>query len=304
MILLWMLTALAATPEELAESARPALEQLAACADHGCGPDEGAHAAFLVALYTYHTEGRADGPLAATVRYLDPALFRQLPDVIRDVATQPLEWAPHTLGVRARMPAALFGDMEPTTPYVAPKKPWRNPTTLTVTVLSSGDGAPVPQAVVRILSSYGERHQVNAEYGTWTTSVEYLQDGSDRVFYKGYQLEMEVTAPGFRPKRMRYTLEKRHNRVPIELEPWAPVSDGSPAGDAAIEAYQAWRSLVDRHGQKPTPARYEVADLARLEGAILARAWMDAGGGDDAHDLCLVMGSIPYCDDLPIAPSP
>ncbi len=293
MTLLWMLTALAATPEQLAEAAGPAQEQLAACAAKGCGPEDGARAAFLVALHTYQSEGLADGRLAATVRYLDPSLFDELPDVLRDAATQPLEWSGHTLSVRERMPPALFASLEPSPAAYDERLPTAS---LTVQVLSKGDDQPIPTAVVRHYDSYRERHRVHTESGRWTASVLYLRDGTERVFQKGQLGQLQLTAPGFRPQTIAYVLPKRKsNTLTVYLTPWDPTSDGSPTGDAAIDGYAAWSQAETAYQATPTEAAWETADLARLEGAILARAWMDAGGGDEARELCLVMGSIPYC---------
>lgn len=287
----FMALALAATPEELEAAAGSAAEQLERCADEGCGPEDGARAAFLVALHTYQSEGFADGELAATVRYLAPPLFADLPDVLQDAASRPLPWATRTLSVRERMPAALFEGPEPG-PYTAPEKTNLH-TTLTVEVLARS-GEPIPSAVVRFFADYHERHRVNTKVAKWTGSVLYGKD-EERVFHKGMGVDLQVTAPGFEPYRAHVVLRKKKNEVTIVLDPFTPTSDGSEAAEAALEAYGVWMELDERAREQPSEGTYDVEDLARLEGAVAARAWMDEGGGDDARTLCLMMGSIPYC---------
>lgn len=89
----WILTvALADAPAEVVDRLPEARATLERCVERGCDPDEGAEAAWLVALGTYLETGVADGELAATVRALDGELFADLPDVVRRAATEPAGW--------------------------------------------------------------------------------------------------------------------------------------------------------------------------------------------------------------------
>ena len=93
-MLIWMLgLAAAVSVDEVAAEMPQAREFLEACATDGCHRQEGARAAWLLALGTYLQTGKADGALAATVRVLDVELFDQLPDAVREGATAPFGWA-------------------------------------------------------------------------------------------------------------------------------------------------------------------------------------------------------------------
>jgi hypothetical protein len=114
MCLLFWLTSLArcASPEELLAREPAAAAQLDACERRGCGPTEGASAAWVIALATYLRDGVADGALSAAVRDLDPTLFAALPDVVRAAAGDPPAW----VALAAAEPAA---DVPPEQPSPA-----------------------------------------------------------------------------------------------------------------------------------------------------------------------------------------
>jgi hypothetical protein len=86
---------------------------------------------------------------------------------------------------------------------------------VTVTVLDEL-GAPVPTAVVRHPNE-ADRHRVNTETGSWSGSVLYMPDGSELIFEKGMELELEVSAPGYVSQRIKYILKKRKNRADVTL---------------------------------------------------------------------------------------
>jgi len=296
-MLLWPCTALALTPTELADAAETAQEQLQRCEATGCGPEVGARAAFLVAVSHYQQEGVADGRLAATVRYLDPALFEDLPDVLQDAATSPWPWATRTLGPRERMPRSLF---DTGTPFACPPSTSRAsrfgmPVTIAITDATSD--RPVRFASVTFPGE--DRHLAHGEEGTWTGSVLYPKDRVEEVlFTPGCELTFEVAAPGYRPVTLSTTLSKRRKeQIDVALEPFEVLSDGSPEGDAALRAFTAWDARITDYLERPSAQSFDAVDLARLEAAIAARAWMDAGGSSDARDLCLSTGTRAYCSE-------
>ncbi len=79
------------------------------------------------------------------------------------------------------------------------------------------DGTPIPTAVIRHPLE-AERHRVNTATGEWTESVLYMQDGSEFIFEKGTELELEISAPGYVNQKIRYIVRKRKNRIPVILQ--------------------------------------------------------------------------------------
>ena len=144
---LMMSLAMAGTPAELAAAVPGAQEQLEQCRLVGCDADDGARAAWVLAVDTYVREGRADAALAGTVRALDADLFADLPDVVRDAAGQPLEWVVQ----------------EPQTPPLAlePRVPLEEcdkvGSTLEILV-TDVDGVPIGHAGVRFPDEGGNPH--------------------------------------------------------------------------------------------------------------------------------------------------
>ena len=84
-------------------------------------------------------------------------------------------------------------------------------------IVMQPDGTPIPTAVVRHPSE-AERHRVNTATGEWTESVLYMQDGSEFIFEKGLELELEISAPGYVNQKIRYIVRKRKNRIPVILQ--------------------------------------------------------------------------------------
>src|SRR5687768_13385510 len=81
---------------------------------------------------------------------------------------------------------------------------------VTVKVVDAATGAPIPTAVVRHPDEQ-DRHRVNSASGEWTGSVLYLPDGTELLFAKGLQLELEVSAPDYVNSRLSYKVRKRRN---------------------------------------------------------------------------------------------
>ena len=93
----WILgLAWSGAPEDVASRLPEARAVLEVCAQEGCDDADGAEAAWFVAVGTYLETGVADGELAATVRLLDEELFADLPDVVRQSATDAAAWAMDT----------------------------------------------------------------------------------------------------------------------------------------------------------------------------------------------------------------
>ena len=86
-----------------------------------------------------------------------------------------------------------------------------------VSIVVTDDMAnPIVNAWVRVPGTEGRR-KVDAE-GIWEASALYRYDGSPMVFTKGLRLEITVTAPGFKPRRIAYQVRARRNTVPVELQ--------------------------------------------------------------------------------------
>lgn len=100
--MIWILAALATSPDDLAEVLPDAKHQLQACAAAGCLRAEGAKAAWIVAMSTYLEEGHADGQLIGTVQVLDRDLFTTLPDVLQAAAAEPADWTQRVGGADAQ----------------------------------------------------------------------------------------------------------------------------------------------------------------------------------------------------------
>jgi hypothetical protein len=172
--------------------------------------------------------------------------------------------------------------------------PWRLPSLTVVAVDPSG--RPVPSASVRFLDEQ-DRHRVNAETGSWTGSVRYLPDGSERAFQRGDTLQVEVFAPGYGYTRDAYTLERRRrHQLEVVLRPLELEAPAVPSvGPLAVESWRRWCDAEARMLELRTEDSWREADHARAETARLAREWMDLGGGEDARELCLMTGSLALC---------
>ncbi len=86
------------------------------------------------------------------------------------------------------------------------------------------DGRPIPTATLR---HPDERvaHRVNTRTGRWKGEGLYLDDRVQR-FFPGYELELEVRAPGYVPVRVSYEVWWRGNQVEVVLSPFGGTSRG------------------------------------------------------------------------------
>ena len=96
------------------------------------------------------------------------------------------------------------------------------PQVLTVVVADS-EGQPVSNAWVRVPGAERER-RVEPETGIWAAAWVTDTDGQPRIFTKGMELELTVTAPGYRPQRVRYRIRSRQNTIRVMLEPLPKTS--------------------------------------------------------------------------------
>lgn len=294
MIALWFVNVVtAATPADLAALMPDAQAQLETCAEQGCAPDEGAHAAWVVSLEAYLSTGAADGELSATVRVLAPDLFDSLPDVLQQAATEPAGWAV----------ASVEPDSTQSPPVPPRPVPPRDLETIEgyapqfhLTVVDSA-GEPIPGGNVRFADER-DLHRVNTITGRWSGSVRYLPDGGERAFQKGDQVDLEVFAAGYGYTRQRVTMQKRRkNALTVVLTPktFEAHEGAPPTAEHAVEAWRRWVEADRAVRQETTSQTHEALYEARREASELAREWMDLGGGEDALELCLMTGSLALC---------
>lgn len=85
-------------------------------------------------------------------------------------------------------------------------------------------GEPIPTAVVRHPEE-ADRRRVNSVTGEWTASTLYLPDGSELVFVPGMSIQLEVSAPGYMTKIVKYDIRKRKNLALVQLEELAMEAD-------------------------------------------------------------------------------
>ncbi len=86
------------------------------------------------------------------------------------------------------------------------------------------EGAPIPTAVVRHPEE-ADRRRVNSVTGEWKASTLYLPDGSELVFVPGMSIQLEVSAPGYMTKIIKYDIRKRKNLAEVQLEQLAMETD-------------------------------------------------------------------------------
>jgi len=276
----------------LAEEAPAAEALLGRCAVQGCSRDEAAKAVWILAMDAYAGAGGAEGELAATLQVLDPVLFKSLPDVVVSAATEPMPWALQVGGTAPseQAPPPL---MRSTT--AAPEPP-RAPVYLTVEVVDES-GRPVPAASVRFPIE-GDTHRAQSQTGRWTASLLFLPDGTEYPFVKRGALQFDVWAPGYRYQQVSYVLSgRRKNLVTVQLKAGSPElpAEPHPVAERAIAAHETWQQAELAYARSSDDAAHEVLDGARRDLADAARAWLDAGGGAPARELCLMAGSLALC---------
>lgn len=89
---------------------------------------------------------------------------------------------------------------------------------LVVTVIDGTTGLPIPFAGVREQQEK-ELHPVNRKTGQFSTTMLYPSYNDEIPLAKGMELTLEVTAANYAPKKIRYVMRKRGNKVMVELEP-------------------------------------------------------------------------------------
>jgi len=297
--MIWWMAALAATPDDLASLVPEAREQLATCEVEGCPPEAGARAAYVLAVDAYVDRGEADGTLAATVQVLDGELFTTLPAVVQAARSTPLSWS--VTGTPTDDDDAPVAPTPPTaTP--APKR-YKPGAVLTVKVVSGEGDAPavVPHAMVRFPEE-GEDHRVNTLAGTWTSTLLYLPDGTERFFDKGETFTMDVFAAGYALQQVTFVVPRRKkHQLTVRLDPVERTApDGAPtSAHDAIEAHAAWLAAEEAYLAGPSAEREQASWVARRRTAGFARTWLEQGGGSQAWELCVIARSHTYCGEAP-----
>jgi hypothetical protein len=79
------------------------------------------------------------------------------------------------------------------------------------------EGKPIPTSVVRHPSE-SDRHRVNSEDGSWKATALYMPDGSELRFTPGMDLQLEVSAPGYKTQQVVYQVRKSRNVLQVALE--------------------------------------------------------------------------------------
>lgn len=138
----------------------------------------------------------------------------------------------------------LFASSVVVTPAEAGK-----PRVVTITVQDQA-GAPIPGAWVRVPGAE-RRRAVEPDTGVWEAAFVFAGDGSPRIFEKGMELPLTVTAPGYRPRRLVYRIKGGRNAVEVRLEPLADLSAVRPGGETIDGLMKQWLS---------PPAREEEPD--------------------------------------------
>lgn len=124
------------------------------------------------------------------------------------------------------------------------------PQVLTV-VVHDGAGEPIPNAWVRVPGTE-RRRAVEPDTGVWEAAFVYQPDGTPLIFEKGMDVELTITAPGYRPRRIVYRLRGRKNVVDIGLEPVADQSPLRQGAETIDELMEQWL--------KPPPVPVEEED--------------------------------------------
>lgn len=106
-------------------------------------------------------------------------------------------------------------------------------------VVQDRQGAPISNAWVRVPGTERER-AVEHDTGVWERALVYEPDGSPRIFHKGMELPLTVTAPGFRPRRIVYRIRGRKNVIEVVLEPLpaaSPIRADAETIDSLMEQW-------------------------------------------------------------------
>ncbi len=291
-----LLLSFGASPEQLAAAVPEARETLEACASTGCPRADGARAAYVMAVHTYVDEGVADPALAGTVRALDPDLFDTLPDVVRDAAGAPQEWATWVGGTEESHQSKAVGPAS----FPASFVPVDDPPEFQV-VLVDHEGQPIPTGILRF-DDEGENHLVHTETGAWTGTTRYLPDGTEAYFLSGDRIQLLAFAPGYTVMRATMLVPKRKKRrqMRIVLQPFQPAEPELEVGKRAVEAWTDWVASYDAYTASPTEATMRETQRQRETTYTLVREWMDTASTDgdppdDAVTMCMQTTTTDTC---------
>ncbi len=156
-----------------------------------------------------------------------------------------------------------------------------NPAALWVTVVSVS-GEAIGTASVRF-DRENTRHRVNGESGAWTSPGLYTEPGKLTAFARGDVWDFEVSAPGYRPLRLRYQIRKRNNRVPVVLEPMVTPDRNIEQAVAGWDAYLDWWDAELAHQAHPSSATSDDALAARSRCGEQAIRWLAELGDRDPY---------------------
>ncbi len=134
-------------------------------------------------------------------------------------------------------------------PASALAKPPPEGVKVTVIVVDEA-GAPIPTAVVRHPLE-ADRHRVNTVDGAFSESVLYLPDGTELKFLPGMELELEISAPGYVNRPVKYVIRKRKNVITVPLAKMELSLDEEELEDPMIQF--AREKPIDGQSGDPSP---------------------------------------------------
>lgn len=100
---------------------------------------------------------------------------------------------------------------------------------VTIQVIDATTRAPVQTAEVGLVEE-PDRYRVNHETGQWRGAGLFRADGSELIFVRDAELQLEVSAPGYEQIRISHVVHKRKNTVEVELQPMQFDTTSSPQG--------------------------------------------------------------------------
>ena len=116
-------------------------------------------------------------------------------------------------------------------------------------VVQDVEGAPIPNAWVRVPGAERTR-SVEPDTGVWEAAFVYGGDGSPRIFEKGMELALTVTAPGYRPRRLVYRVKGRNNRIDVTLELFENFTTIDGRAETIDTLMQQWLSPPAREEEE------------------------------------------------------
>ena len=103
-------------------------------------------------------------------------------------------------------------------PAIAKKRAKDEGVLLSITVLDSKTGAPIPTAVIKHPDEV-DPHRVNEVSGKWQATELFFPDGREMPFLPGTTIQLEVSAPNYITNIIQYDIRSRRNNVPVPLVP-------------------------------------------------------------------------------------